>query len=445
MMSVYALGRLFWRPAALVLLFPALLAGAAPFLWPESPTMTLWRENLVAVLAGFICSMAVAEMKRGLFTWTLPRIDGLFVRGFAIASTVISLPLAVTSAMLLGAEFGIASLGAGILFFALGTEINNRVSSNNCRRAILAFLAFLFWRPDYMHRVALLSPVAFGIVAAGLAYLIFRRAGSPDSARARPFVGDPLLGHMNADALRNFWSKKEVKRREWTKPLLNGSTTDWIFAVYHETINTRSGGWARYANVSVIIGGVMAYALNGPWFVAMQGSQAVMYGGLQLRTNLNYPLSRDQRARIFYLTCLIENAYITGASAILMVVLYTFGPGHLTGIASNREEVSPLIAAAYAMMMFVFMPVTQWAKIQGPLTPQGGFSQSRGMVKAFGLAMVFVMLQVSVATPLLAIKIFSPSVALLFVALATVAIQGMFWLLIRRHYRRADIVLRGNS
>ncbi|MBA2688322.1 MAG: hypothetical protein H0U64_09500 [Gemmatimonadaceae bacterium] len=438
---------------SLTLLFPVFLAIAMPLFPPDNPVTMIWgpfamiwRENMVVSLAGIFSALIVTELKRGFFTWTIPGIDRFLVRGFVILALTLTLPIAFTGATLFGLKFGIVFLGAGVLFFAVGTELMEFGRSKWYRGALAAIVAFLLWRPEYIHQVALTSPVLFGTVTAVLALLIFRRAASADSARVRPFLSDPAIGIVGGEALQQLWATKTVKRGDWNNPLFNGSVFDWVSAGYYETFSSRSGTWVRYAATLVAWGAIWSWAVGNPSFMMLIAGQTVIFGGLQLRTGFIYPLARDQRRNVFYASCLLENAFISVLSAILLWGLFTFGPGSITAFIGYREKenISGLVAVGHAALLFMLLPIAQWAKIKGPLNPRAGVSQSRKMLKAWGFAMLFAVVAMAVTFTLFPRRSTVPAAWLLVLAM-TLMIQALFWFAIQRHFRRADIVLQSGS
>src|SRR5687767_14280934 len=128
MLSVYALGRLIWRPASLLMLFPLFVVAAIMSLATSPAELDSWRafgggaglihtlwggSIFVLALAGFFSTFYTSELMHGWFAWMLPGIDEHLFRGRILLAAIFSLPFAGSFGILLGPAAGIAALGTG--------------------------------------------------------------------------------------------------------------------------------------------------------------------------------------------------------------------------------------------------------------------------------------------------------------------------------------------
>lgn len=206
MKNAYALGRLLWRPMSIVLLFPVLLAVAMPIAWsplaldviPVAETqgliLLLWREVVILHVVGFLTAMFVRELKSGLFAWTLPGVDRYLLVGTFGVAMVFTLPLAIAFANFTGLSMAIAAMGGGILFFALGTELQDSLAPRSYRWALFTAVIVGLWKVEYLHQAASMSPILFSIVTGSIGAFLMHRASSAHASRRRPFAVDLAFG-----------------------------------------------------------------------------------------------------------------------------------------------------------------------------------------------------------------------------------------------------------
>jgi hypothetical protein len=451
MSSAYALARLFRRPATLVVLFPVLLTLGFALGTESAGTLnalrtmgiadphlvqSLWRLHGTIALLGIVVAGVSREPQMGMYGWTLPGLDKKLSRAIAVFAVICATLLGAGMATVAGTGIGIAVTGSSLLAFAVGMDLLDPVRSMNYRRVLFVSLLLALWKPEYLHRVALLSPIAFALVTTGAAVFIFLRAHSRTTMRVRPFLSDSSMGIGSVAALRAYWAGKKSPRTEWHEPFYGAGSRTWIRAAIYESFSGRSGGWFGYVAFQIILGVAFAYGLNGPWFIGLTGAQTFLYNGLQLRMPVLYPISRNGRADIHFLSSLFENALYFGSSAVAIWLLYSYGPGHLPSF-SNGETVTPTSAVLDVAFAFALMPVVQWAKTKGPFIAAPGTSQKWNKYYLYVIAFL-----VPYMTATITVKTSDLTLAnaLFLAALLSVVVQGVYWFALHWHFKRTNLV-----
>jgi hypothetical protein len=429
MQAIYTLGRLVWRPASLTFLF-ALLMGvvlAAP---------SIWRLGTAFTLLGFIVAIYLRDVKRGFYAWTLPSIDRLLMRGSIVVAMLFALPLGIMAANDLGAAVGMAALGGAILFFAIGMELNDSVTNINYRRVLFAFVLLAGWKEQYLGQVAVGAPIIFAVGAVIVAAFLFYKSSLPELSRQRPFSLDLAMGIGGAEAMRGFWGRVPRSERTWSGSLRNASISDWIRVAAYECQTVRGHPWVSSVAVNVIVGAVTALALNSPSFAAISAGPLFVYAGLRLKMSF-YPVSRHERARIFYLTSLFENFVVSGAYALGLWLVFSLGLKPWDTLATNPRVFAP--SAAAFVMAFVFMaaPVAQWVKVYAMANI--GLAGIRTTGKALLFQFAFVILAFAPTLPFLKGMTLSAPYWLI-LGFATIVVQGVFWYAVKRHFENANLI-----
>ena len=436
MSSAYALGRLVWRPMNLVMLFPIALSLLMVVLEADGVS-SLWSAHAPLAFSGVIVALIAREPQAAMFGWTLPGLNSQMLRATAAIGILEALIAGAIFTTAVGVSMGVAMFGSSLLAFALGMDLVDSVRNRQYRAVMFLVLVAIVFRPEYPHRAALISPVLFGLLTGCAAAFIFYRSHSRATMRNRPFVADMSYGLPGVEALRGYWAKRKSPEQVWSLPLQRAGVRTWISAAIYESFNGRAGGWPRSVTIQLAIGITMAYALNGPWFVALSIIQMFVLSGLQLRMKALYPLSRERQARLNYAFSLFENALLSGVSGVAIWLLYSFGPGHIRSFASPGNP-PPILAAAFVGVVFALAPLAQWAKTRGPLLTPAGSNPNRWS-RSYLYWIAFMVVYLLITTPL-KIEIIKPATAWSAISALAVVVQALYWLALRRHFRRADLI-----
>ena len=436
MSSAYTLGRLVWRPATLLVLFPIALSLLMVLLEADG-VISLWRAHATLALSGAIVALIAREPQAAMFGWTLPGLNSQMSKAAAAIGILGALIAGALFTPVAGISMGVAMFGSSLLAFALGMELVDPVRNGKYRAGIFLFLVAVVFRPEYPHRTALISPVLFGLLTGCAAAFLFYRSHSRATMRNRPFVADMSYGLPGVEALRGYWAKRKSPEQVWSLPLQRAGVRTWISAAIYESFNGRAGGWPRYVSFQMAIGITLAYALNGPWFVALSIIQIFVLSGLQLRMRVLYPLSRERQASLNYAFSFVENALLCSVSGIAIWLLYSYGPGHFQAFA-NPGNPPPILAAAFVGVVFALAPLAQWAKTRGPLLTPAGSNPNRWS-RSYLYWIAFMVVYLLITTPL-KIEIIKPATAWSAISALAVVVQALYWLALRRHFRRADLI-----
>lgn len=446
MKNIYALGRLMWRPASLLLLFPlalsvafpltesgaALAAGAHPLF-----LRAMWRFVVLFGVFGFMVSIYGRELKRGLFVWNIPDVDAALLKGAILLALLFLVPVAAILARSEGAMMGIAALGGGLLAYALGFEIQDALRPNLYRGAVLLALVLLLWRPEAALRAAGLSPLLFAVTTAAAGLFLLWQSSSPRASRQRPFATE--FGFVgSAEAMRLAWARKKTREDYWTRSLSKGSVASWIAAGYYETF-TRSGSWFRMLLVQAIWGGFFIHQMSNPPMAPIIAGPSLLYSGIQTKMSFPYPLSREERGTLFYLSALLENIGTTLAAAAGIWVFYSidiprflFEP-ELPAFTAGR-------AAVFALFPFAFAPIVQWGKVRG--VPEAGRITTlprKNWGSQMGYQFVYALVAMGATIPFIGKRHASFPTMLLTLAVTAIIAQMVFYLAVKRHFRKGDL------
>lgn len=448
MLSLYALGRLIWRPMSLVLLFPLVLAAAVPFLWTSGGDLNtvettvpmiraLWRQSVMFAALGIFSALYAREFRQGLFTWTLPRLDRQLLQGMVLLAAVFLIPYGIAVANVIGFRMATAAMGSGLLFFAVGTELQDQIHSANYRRVLLAAIVVILWKIDYLYQVASIAPIEFAVVTAGVCVVLLRRGSSAEMSRQRPFTPDNAFGIGSSEALRTYWQKRSTNERQWIRPIRHDSIRDWVSAVRYESYNPRGGEWLRASITQVAFGAVIAYLSNSAPLIVLIAGGAFTFGGLQPRMNYLYPVSRQQRARIMYFSSLLETVVICALCAVFAGLLFSVGPSPLKYLHDERTF-TPVALIQLVAFAFAFAPIAQWAKVYGVITPVSGLSQPRWQL-IFGCQLIYMLIAAGLAAFIAKRETSAPLIWVAALGISAI-VQTLFWNALKWRFARANLV-----
>ncbi|HUR92368.1 MAG TPA: hypothetical protein VMY38_06820 [Gemmatimonadaceae bacterium] len=441
MSALYATGRLLWRPAILITLFPLALIIALAF-WDlpnatlgaandSAARITLWRfATLVPAMFGLLLSMTMRELQHTLFAWTLPDLSRRLRLGKAVIGAVIAAGIAAAALPFSQPGLSVAVLGWSWLSFAAGGAVFDPVLSKIESRGVALIVAALAFSPLYVQRVMQLQPHVIGMLAAVTGALLMTREFGGVLARKRPLTFTTAVS--GTAATRNYWAGQTQRNVEWSTDLSEGGLTSWLRAAHHEGY-----GGAKAGFLTMKLGQLAITVFTG--FISAAPNMVVFFpwifmdGRRQLLTMLPYPVQRSQRASLFFLSSLLDS--LTAAAlgltglGILLAAGYSF-EGTSVGTSTIGLATMLLSFAAWA-------PVNHWTNVRGPFDKT---MTAKAGIKRLALLLVYVTLAMS---PGLLFRIFVPPGGAAWIGLAGFAVitHAAYWFALRRHFARADLVV----
>ena len=447
MSNVAALHLLLVRPATVMLLFFVAMAMVVPAMTMEPAAVDVVYSDFVrggasapllqyALLLTVTSAAAVAilianaslELQATDIAWTLPDLPRALVAGIA----TILLPGAVALAML-AARASTPGTGVAAAGIFAATCLGFLVTLDAVQPRMLRALA------PALTLVALLRPAAYValverfpviIAASGLAAtaLLLRQHVSRTAARRRPGTASQFV--RGGRGLQLFWGALRGDSPEWTHSLAGAGLPGWLRAAAHEMAGGLKGNLPGMIAMLITLG-VLSYVTSPS--ILMTTTFGLTYNGVQLRGTLAYPLSRDERARLFYAGTLIDalvSALVIGGTVLLLHVAHA--PQVFPQPGGAREYMAMLGACV------VLTPILQWARIRGPLPPDatkeiaGHFMHIIAFVAgAILIAALFTRWSVLQAAP----------ARLSLMAALFLASQALHFVLVRRFFARADLVV----
>lgn len=445
MSALYGTGRLLWRPAIVLALFPLGLVTGLAFLGlpsdspvGEDPAVraTAWRfATIVPAGISFLVSLLVRELQHTLFAWSLPDLAGKLLRGKLVLGGLVATGVALGSFALFDAQSSIALFGWSLLSYSAGGVMFDPVRPKSEALGAAILLVIVAFRP--LHAAALMEPqpLVAAVVLAASAVVLMRREFGRSLSRMRPLTFTALTWSSTPRANSQYWARTATSEGEWSGAAHRWGTIDWIRAGAHELFGARRGGFVVQQLVLITIIVVtghftdnLAMAAMFPWiFVGMHT--------LQLSSRFLYPVSRAARAKLFFVGALAESAIAAGSALAAIGALLMIGPR--TDWMSYAYG-SPGLDAFMSLAFFVALaPIGHWAKIRGSYFEQAAKS-TRLTLRYFAFQMTFLFLAAVAAVPM---QELDPSTTMSVAAGLFVLIHGLFWLALRRHFGRADLVV----
>lgn len=446
MSALYATGRLLWRPATILALFPLGLATGLAFV--ELPSLgagvqaadgaarlTLWRFATVApAMLGMLFALLMRELQHTRFAWSLPGLSHklrtgklVFIALAAVVATTVSIPFADPA-------LSVAVLGWSALCISLGGVAFDPVLSKAETRAVLVLLAALAFRPQFVLLPMEWAPLVTGTVALIGAVVLVRRELSVSLSRRRALTYLSPNWTDAPAAMRQYWRRENPRDVEWRTNLAEGGLADWIRAAHLETFGGAKGSLVLLFAWQVLVSTVVAFVVGGTAMVALFPWIAVSNGGLQLHARFLYPLSRTARAKLFFASSIVESTGAVLAGIAGIAILFVLN--QQTGRPSFDE---PREIAAFAIMYAAWSPFLHWAKIYGPLT-NTGMSGKHG-IRAFIMMMLFVVLSAISAITFDNLAVSAPVLTYAGAAILVLATHSVYWIALRRHYRTRDLIV----
>ena len=443
MKTFYSAGRLLWRPAILLALFPlGLVTGLAFWDMPgaamgteaanTAARETLWRfATIVPAAVGFLISLVLREVQHTVFAWTLPDLARRLRLAKAVVGGFIAAGVAAAAFSLFDTQPAFAIFGWSALAFALGGVMFDPVLSKLEGRGLGLVVAILGFRPEYVARIMEVQPFLVGGLAILAALVLLRREFSPALTRRRALTFLPPAWSVTHSATRQYWARQATSDSEWSGRLDTGSTFSWITAGAHEAYGARKFGYAGAMSIQVAIAIVASYFTGNVTMVGMFPWIVIGMSGLQLSSRFLYPINRRERATLFFLSTLTESMVAAAAGLIGLGFLNLVGVRDSAGIETSVGEASSFVAYLVALA-----PISYWAKIRGSWAEQA--AGSAGMsVKFFAFHLTFIILASSAA---MMTHEFLPG-ALGVAAALFLVIHTAYWFALHRHFATKDLVL----
>jgi hypothetical protein len=459
MSTPYALLRLTWRPWTLLVLPAMALVFAMVFDQGDASLHAIWhgdsswpvRDALWHLVAlgpmalGVLAAIYRLEMQHTTLACTLPGLR----RGMLAGMLAIGVPVAAMLALLMGR---IAPTSAAIAAFALalfwflvpGAALDVALPRPARWLAGIAMIGGLLSSGDvgvdysaegWVGPLVQAQPVLTSLVALGCAAALLWVQASPALARRRPLLWS-ALAPSRAQAL--FWARQQHVRLAWRTSLVTERLGPWLRAAIYE-----SQAFPRAQVALPVIAALLLIALGKPSWLWFFAGLLFTQGGFQLRTNLPYPLSRNQRTTLAYAGTLVHAGLFCVVAGVVLLVL---------GLVPLADLGLPLFppddARAFNSwptslgLAFALAPIAQWAVIRW-----SGVENSRRArrIERLGCLLVYML-----ACGLAALALSGPTfaghprdTAVGVVALAVV-VQIVHWFAVRRYFTTRDLVRRSS-
>lgn len=384
---------------------------------------------IVAATLGFGVTAAQLQLLHAPFSWGLPDLRRQLRAGTLVVGLTVSVPPALVP--------GLPPAGALTAFaLTLFVFVLCGAAAEVGGRSTLGLLALLFvfgfgLRPglELMAEIAARWPLEVGTIALVGSGLLLASQFSARTARARYDHWSLFRGRVDA----TYWKGRRGRARRWTGSLATSRLVPWLRAASWEG-SWGSGGqglWLHFLGGGVAFG-LMAHAMNNPFTVYVVGFMFA-FTAFELRAALPHPISRPLRARVVAWGGTLQLVLIGGAMAATIV-----GAGAL-GVPVFRDEPLNGLAMGPALAMALALgPLAQWPSIQWGHHQAGG-PDPRGLARiavavGYGAVAWLATVAVSVAEPL---------VGAVVIAGTALLAQVLFHLAVRRHYARADLIVKG--
>lgn len=445
-----ALWPLVRRPASILPLLYLLFAISLPFLMingsfgesldSKSQLLSnvrdvLWINSILSV-GGFALVLSffarTADMK--LFAFAVPSLGARvltekFIVGFVLA-LVLSFSLIATG----DSRNAPAILGCALLSFAIVSAVTDASTPQRLKGPVSLVLMIAVYKADFV-RVALeWAPILTASVSLVIFAILIRKELSANAARARALYQPPIgnTGTGTAFATRD------------TDTLFSASQAggisvfDWFRRTDFENFGAKRFGWPRFLVQSVGFSCVFAYLLGDPSFAAMMGLMYLTFQGHRLRGTSLYPLGRSTRADFNFAGSAADSAaYFVSASVAMWLLSKSGLPHPLSSSADLDKRLSILVIPA----AMIWAPLVQWLSATSTLPLKKRLRSSVQAVRSLVHALVTFLLTVLTARGGVRLAAStSTGVALGLSVVLALLVQTGYWLALRRHFSKKDLV-----
>jgi hypothetical protein len=441
MVPGYAVLRLLWRPAtivlAAVLLLPAVVLPLALLaesvddplaaLWSgaEVARATAWRMSiLVPAALGLLLGVYRGELEATVLGHVLPGAR----RDVALVMAASAGVAAALAFMLVGRAGGVTASAAAaalaLCWFALpGLLVDG------------ALPKWLRWAAALLALAAVVAPLRL----AGLVAWSPALAGSVGVTVAGGVMLFQSSRHLAQRRLRRstwlleaaYLPRAGVAEARWEEPLAEGNTGAWLRAAAYESGMRFPSSHLRAAALAA----AFAHLFNMPYMLIIMAGSLFLNGGMQLSNGLSYPLDRGRRAALAFRAALLDAAAIYGAGLAGVLLLAAVRVPIVSWFVTETPQSPPL----WALVGFglALAPVAQFEAIRR--AAEARRAQQHG-VAHYASAIVY-MVGAMIATLLASRGLPGQSpVTLAGVIVATaLLVHGTHRLLLQRYFARADL------
>lgn len=431
----FALGRLVWRPAALVVVFLFALAMSLA-LW-EAPDISRWRAAIVfPALAGLFLSLWIRELQHTTFAWTVPGLPERLRNGKVIAGVALATILAVYLVRVADPDLAIAAFGLAMLCFALGGVALDPVLPKWQSHTAPVLLAVIAYRPVYVEHILLSNSLLTAAAGTFASLLLLLREFSPHLSRRRPLTSGTSMWTNSPGNARQYWSQHPARDSEWNSSLSGHALMSWIRAGIYESYGGAKISYGHHLVSFMVITVGISYWIGETSMVPIMAWIFLGTSGIQLSNVFLYPLNRETRARLFLISTAVEAVLATAAALAALLVLYGVGPRTADG--TFDDNLTNMVT--YVAVFFAWGPVAHWTKIRQRAWATVGSTSVAAALRYLGYQLVFIMLAMLSQIALTEWLALSSAEIWIIVAAVATTTHVIYWLAVQRYFAQRDLV-----
>ena len=424
-MGFYALFRLFWRRAGILL---ALAVGfytwffvneeGVPYVWSRPFSLNLY-TLLFPVSLAYCVELFTVELQHSPFSWTLPNLRRKLFSSLLFTGITTAFLVTLVYTWFGGPAYWLPIFTSVLLWYSLGMVFSAGnvwdISAEGMylygvsvfRISVLSVLVVAGFSINRIAEFYSAQPLLCILIPAVGAPLCLYHFLNVNAARRKSLVRMPsappvLMPGAGLDKARSIekelMARKRTSTRKWqhTGPL--AGLSDWIRAGEYENFGADRGGWAAKV---FVVSGIAALAVPCAAYllevlllpnanernllVVLQIAHVLVSlvpaGGamayclerpLFLRKGWLYPLSRIQLARLTYSGSLLGNTVLYGITLLTLLLSAGF-----VELYAGYDFVRPMT------LILICTPLLQWMRLR-----YGAYSFRLGIL---GMAMMLVM------------------------------------------------------
>ncbi|MEE4219382.1 MAG: hypothetical protein V2I48_17355, partial [Xanthomonadales bacterium] len=394
-------GAIGWMIIATFLNSQLVSIGGDPDLFMDAVYLTV---VVLSVYSGWIIGSCIMELQQTSFLSLLPGSQARLLPGFLLAgSGVVLAAVLPTVAASPSPQDNWMLFVVGLGAFATGASIRDPQSGFLTGLGIALFLVLVV-TSGTQARLASDHPLFMVFLAAALVAMGLYRLFSKNAIRLRAVNrGRPVLVFSTEKLTRAQKRRQAVygpKNTAWRPAYLGCSVTAWTRAAWYESygglrgrdllksIGASSGLFLVLLIEAQKFSGELGFGRSIFWvlhdglmrsphptltgehsgafimvaiFIIIAGASMALWRPAALTGNMLYPLSRQQKSRVFFTGSFLDMAILLLAVAPVMYV-----SGQLAGIAAGiqpRFDYVPLFFRAI-LVTLVMMPFAYWGRLQ---------------------------------------------------------------------------------
>lgn len=409
----------------------------------------LWRLTLaVPAVFGVIGAWLTTELRMGLYTWTLPRLRERLTTNLVVLAVVTSLPVPILIARMGDPNAGVAAFALGLFAFGAICRIVDAALTHLPSLVAEGTLIVLAYRGGVVGDAVLARPLLIGLAALAAAITCFVFEYIPATARARVLAQRQNPWQLPQFLRRGSDQEVEAPERMWELPLARATTLTWVRAAFYETYGRAP---ARYSLLMTVLTvgmfGFLSSSMEGMGPAAAQRflvNQALLLVPLSylmrppvLGRSFLYPLSRPRRAIVAFWGTL------AGAAVAIALIIGAMTIGTLISPyipALNITWTGVRLAAKESPVLFAWVPVLTWCHLR--------YARRRGRNPMPTVSWVTMAVLIGAGVPALMLatdlgglgRSWNPAVLAALTVSLIVAVQVLYWRLLRRFFATADLV-----